>query len=65
VVTVLVGGREAARQPITAPEFEIPVDLPPGSGRVRIDLRVSPLRELAEPDTRRVGLLLQSIGFQP
>jgi hypothetical protein len=62
---VLVDGHEAARQAITTPEFAITAGLEPGSGRMRIDVVVSPLRALSAPDTRRVGFLLRSVAFEP
>jgi hypothetical protein len=63
-VVVLLDGREAARQPIARREFSLTVEVPPGAGPARIDLRVSPLRGLPAPDTRQIGFLMRSIGFE-
>jgi hypothetical protein len=64
-VVVLLDGREVARQPIATREFSLTVEVPSGGGPARIELRVSPLRGLPAPDTRRIGFLLRSIGFEP
>jgi hypothetical protein len=64
-VVVRLDGREVARQPIETPEFALTIDVPPGPERARIDILVSPLRGLSAPDTRRVGFLLRSVGFEP
>src|SRR5262249_36295745 len=63
-LVVSVDGQEVVRQAIDAP-FTLRVAAPPGPGRARVDVRVSPLRPLAAPDTRRVGFLLLSVEFQP
>jgi hypothetical protein len=61
-LTVLVDGREVARRPLVS-EFTLRVEVPPGSSRARVELRVSPLQRLPAPDNRRIGVLLRSIGF--
>jgi hypothetical protein len=63
-LVVLVDGREVSRQPISG-EFSLRVEAPPGPGRARVDLRVSPLRRFDGLDNREVGFLLRSIGFEP
>jgi len=64
-LSVRLDGREAARPAVIGPEFTLRVDVPPGPGRLRVDLRLSSLVLLARPDNRRIGFLLRSIGFEP
>jgi hypothetical protein len=64
-LTILIDGAPAGRRLLGPGEFEVRVPGGPVAGPRWVGLRFSQVQALPEPDGRRVGALVRSVGFEP
>ena len=63
-LTVSLDGRAVAHETVLR-DFAVEIPVPPGAGRVRVDLQTPGESRLPAPDSRLIAFRLRFIGFEP